>query len=65
MIVDADTHIGPTGTMFSLEQHLWRMDEAGVDKSVTWLKPDYLDNVTFRARACAVCVDVTCGSVCD
>ncbi|MCU0521082.1 MAG: amidohydrolase [Anaerolineae bacterium] len=42
MIVDADTHIAPTGGAFSLEEHLKRMERSGVDKTLTWLKPDYL-----------------------
>ena len=41
LIIDADTHIAPTGGDFSLEEHLKRMERAGVDKTLTWLKPDY------------------------
>jgi uncharacterized protein len=41
MIIDADTHIAPTGGEFSLEKHLARMERVGIDKTVTWLKPDY------------------------
>ena len=41
MIIDADTHISPTGGRFSLEQHLMRMERSGVDKTLTWLRPDY------------------------
>jgi len=41
MIIDADTHISPTGGEFSLEAHLMRMEKAGIDRTVTWLKPDY------------------------
>lgn len=41
MIIDADTHIAPTGGEFTLEKHLERMERAGVDKTLTWLKPDY------------------------
>jgi predicted TIM-barrel fold metal-dependent hydrolase len=41
MIIDADTHIAPTGGEFALEEHLKRMERAGVDKTLTWLKPDY------------------------
>jgi len=40
-IIDADTHIAPTGGAFALEEHLKRMERARVDKTVTWLKPDY------------------------
>jgi len=42
MIIDADTHIAPTGGAFTLEQHLARMERAGIDKTLTWLKPDYV-----------------------
>jgi predicted TIM-barrel fold metal-dependent hydrolase len=44
MIIDADTHISPTGQDFedfSLEAHVARMVRAGIDKTLTWLKPDY------------------------
>ncbi|UCC64615.1 MAG: amidohydrolase family protein [Anaerolineae bacterium] len=41
MIIDADTHISPTGGEFTLEAHLLRMEKAGIDRTVTWLKPDY------------------------
>jgi hypothetical protein len=41
MIIDADTHIAPTGGAFALEAHLARMERAGIDKTLTWLKPDY------------------------
>jgi predicted TIM-barrel fold metal-dependent hydrolase len=41
MIIDADTHITPTGAEFSIEQLLAAMDHAGVDKALTWLRPDY------------------------
>ena len=40
-IIDADTHIAPTGGAFALEEHLKRMERAGVDKTLTWLRPDY------------------------
>jgi predicted TIM-barrel fold metal-dependent hydrolase len=40
-IIDADTHIAPTGGAFALEEHIKRMDRSGVDKTLTWLKPDY------------------------
>ena len=41
MIVDADCHItaGPEG--ITVEELLRRMDRAGVDKAVTWLRPPY------------------------
>ena len=41
MMIDADTHIAPTGGEFTLEAHLERMERAGMDKTLTWLKPDY------------------------
>ncbi len=41
MILDADTHISPTGGAFAIERHLERMARAGIDKTLTWLKPDY------------------------
>lgn len=41
MIIDADTHIAPTGGDFTLDEHLKRMERAGIDKTLTWLKPDY------------------------
>lgn len=41
MIIDADTHITPTGNPFSIEQLIDTMDSAGVDKALTWLRPDY------------------------
>ena len=41
LIIDADTHIAPTGGDFALEEHVKRMERARVDKTLTWLKPDY------------------------
>ena len=41
LIIDADTHIAPTGGDFALEAHLERIERAGIDKTLTWLKPDY------------------------
>ncbi|MBN1937584.1 MAG: amidohydrolase family protein [Anaerolineae bacterium] len=41
MIIDADTHIAPTGGDFAVEKHLARMERAGIDKTLVWLKPDY------------------------
>ncbi|RJP26227.1 MAG: amidohydrolase [Candidatus Abyssobacteria bacterium SURF_5] len=41
MIIDADTHISPTGGEFSVEKHLERMARAGIDKTLVWLRPDY------------------------
>jgi predicted TIM-barrel fold metal-dependent hydrolase len=42
LIIDADTHISPTGGDFSLEAHVARLARAGIDKTLTWLKPDYV-----------------------
>ncbi len=41
MIIDADTHITPTGAEFSTEQLVTAMGRAGVDKALAWLRPDY------------------------
>ncbi len=44
MIIDADCHISPTlegGNSISIEELLRRMDQAGVDKALTWLQPPY------------------------
>lgn len=41
-VIDADTHIAPTGGEFSVEILLERAARAGVDRCLTWLKPDYL-----------------------
>jgi predicted TIM-barrel fold metal-dependent hydrolase len=41
LVIDADSHIAPTGGEFTLEKHLQRMERAGIDKALTWLKPDY------------------------
>jgi len=41
MIIDADTHISPTGGDFAVEKHMERMARAGIDKTLVWLKPDY------------------------
>lgn len=41
IVIDADTHIAPTGGDFALDEHLKRMERAGIDKTLTWLKPDY------------------------
>jgi predicted TIM-barrel fold metal-dependent hydrolase len=42
LIIDADTHIAPTGGEFALEEHMKRVAHAGIDKTLTWLKPDYV-----------------------
>jgi predicted TIM-barrel fold metal-dependent hydrolase len=41
MIIDGDTHITPTDNPFSVEQLIDTMDSVGVDKALTWLRPDY------------------------
>jgi predicted TIM-barrel fold metal-dependent hydrolase len=41
MIIDADTHISPTDGAFAIEAHVARLERSGVDKTLTWLKPDY------------------------
>ena len=41
LIIDADTHIAPTGGDFALEAHIKRVARAGIDKTLTWLRPDY------------------------
>ena len=41
MIIDADTHIAPTGGAFALDEHMKRLARSGVDKTLVWLKPDY------------------------
>lgn len=42
MIIDADTHISPSGSPFTLEEHMARTERSGVDKTLTWLRPDYV-----------------------
>ncbi|MBN1874337.1 MAG: amidohydrolase family protein [Anaerolineae bacterium] len=39
LMIDADTHIAPTGGEFALEKHLARMERAGIDKTLVWLNP--------------------------
>jgi predicted TIM-barrel fold metal-dependent hydrolase len=41
LIIDADSHIAPTGGKFALEEHIKRLENARIDKALTWLKPDY------------------------
>jgi predicted TIM-barrel fold metal-dependent hydrolase len=48
MIIDADTHISPTGEdamAITYDELLRRMDRAGVDKALTWLRPPYLREI--------------------
>ena len=41
MIIDADCHITPDPEGITSDELLRRMDRAGVDKAVTWLRPPY------------------------
>jgi predicted TIM-barrel fold metal-dependent hydrolase len=53
MIIDADVHISPTpegGNSISIDELLYMMDQAGVDKAVTWLQPPYLRNLDAANR---------------
>ena len=48
MIIDADTHISPTGedaNAITIDELLRRMDRAGVDKALAWLRPPYLREI--------------------
>ena len=48
MIIDADTHISPTGedaVAITFDELLRRMDRAGVDKALTWLRPPYMREI--------------------
>jgi predicted TIM-barrel fold metal-dependent hydrolase len=48
MIIDADTHISPTGEdarAITSDDLLRRMDRAGVDKVLTWLRPPYMREI--------------------
>lgn len=48
MIIDADTHISPTGEdvmAITIDELLRRMDRAGVDKALTWLRPPYMREI--------------------
>jgi predicted TIM-barrel fold metal-dependent hydrolase len=48
MIIDADTHISPTGEdamAITYGALLRRMDHAGVDKALTWLRPPYMREI--------------------
>jgi predicted TIM-barrel fold metal-dependent hydrolase len=48
MIIDADTHISPTGEdamAITIDDLLRSMDRAGVDKALTWLRPPYLREI--------------------
>lgn len=48
MIIDADTHISPTGEdsmAITTEELLRRMDHAGVDQALVWLRPPYMRTI--------------------
>ena len=48
MIIDADTHISPTGEdpmAIPYDELIRRLDRAGVDKSLTWLRPPYMREI--------------------
>lgn len=53
MIIDADTHISPTGedaNAITWEELIRRMDDAGVDRALTWLRPPYMRDITPSNR---------------
>jgi predicted TIM-barrel fold metal-dependent hydrolase len=48
LIIDADTHISPTGedaNAITIDELLRRMDRAGVAKALTWLRPPYIREI--------------------
>jgi predicted TIM-barrel fold metal-dependent hydrolase len=48
MIIDADTHISPTredAMAITIEELIRRLDRAGVDKALAWLRPPYLPKI--------------------
>jgi len=48
MIIDADTHISPTGEdamAITYDELVRRMDRAGVDRALTWLRPPYMREI--------------------
>jgi predicted TIM-barrel fold metal-dependent hydrolase len=48
MIIDADTHVSPTGEdgfALEIDELIRRMDRAGVDKALTWLRPPYMREI--------------------
>jgi predicted TIM-barrel fold metal-dependent hydrolase len=48
MIIDADTHVSPTGEdgfALEIDELIGRMDRAGVDKALTWLRPPYMRGI--------------------
>lgn len=45
MIIDADTHITPTGEGIIIEELINRLDRAKIDKALVWLQPPYMRNI--------------------
>jgi predicted TIM-barrel fold metal-dependent hydrolase len=48
MIIDADTHISPTGEdamAITYDELIRRLDRAGIDKALTWLRPPYMREI--------------------
>ena len=48
MIIDADTHVSPTGEdamAITYDELVRRMDRADVDKALTWLRPPYMREI--------------------
>jgi predicted TIM-barrel fold metal-dependent hydrolase len=48
MVIDADTHISPTGEdamAITYADLLRRMDQAGVEKALVWLRPPYMRTI--------------------
>jgi predicted TIM-barrel fold metal-dependent hydrolase len=48
LIIDADTHISLTGedaNAITFDELVRRMDRAGVDKALTWLRPPYMREI--------------------
>lgn len=53
MIIDADTHISPTGEdayAVTAEQLIASLDRAGVDKALVWLRPPYMREIADSNR---------------
>lgn len=53
MIVDADVHISPFKTSpydITSDELLRRLDRAGVDKALTWLRPPYMRDIAAGNR---------------
>ena len=53
MIIDADTHISPTGEdayAVTVETLIENMDRSGVDKAIVWLRPPYMREIAASNR---------------